>query len=150
MGDTQRSPTISTSNQYLDEPLKGYEDVRVGEYSVLSVSDDASGIYAEDLKRIFEPFYTKKTMGRSGTGLGMAVVWGTVKDHRGFIEKRKALDFEFGIFQSGCRRFFFCCFENEIRSPNSADSGGCLDLEFGSLVVQQFNDQESGFSKSHA
>ena len=39
-----------------------------------------------DRQRIFEPFYTKKAMGRSGTGLGMAVVWGTVKDHHGYLE----------------------------------------------------------------
>ncbi len=47
----------------------------------VSVTDTGMGILEEDVKRIFEPFYTKKTTGRSGTGLGMAVVWGTVKDH---------------------------------------------------------------------
>ena len=77
--------TLSTRNRYLDEPLKGYEDVRSGEYVVLKVSDEGSGISDEDLERIFEPFYTKKVMGRSGTGLGLAVVWNTVQDHNGYI-----------------------------------------------------------------
>ena len=76
---------ISTANRYLDEPFKGYEDVRRGEYVVLTVSDNGSGISSEDLHRIFEPFYTKKVMGRSGTGLGLAVVWNTLQDHNGYI-----------------------------------------------------------------
>jgi PAS domain S-box-containing protein len=78
--------TISTSNQYLDKPIHDYDAVREGDYVVLSVSDTGEGIPAADLKRIFEPFYTKKVMGRSGTGLGLAVVWGTVKDHDGYID----------------------------------------------------------------
>ena len=77
--------TIKTANQYLDKPIQGYDEVREGDYVVLSVSDTGEGIPAADLKRIFEPFYTKKVMGRSGTGLGLAVVWGTVKDHHGYI-----------------------------------------------------------------
>ena len=77
--------TIRTCNQYLDRPLSGYDTVREGDYVVLSVSDTGEGISAADLKRIFEPFYTKKVMGRSGTGLGLAVVWGTVKDHYGYV-----------------------------------------------------------------
>jgi len=77
--------TIKTSNQYLDKPIQGYDKIREGDYVVLSVSDTGEGISANDRKRIFEPFYTKKIMGRSGTGLGLAVVWGTVKDHHGYI-----------------------------------------------------------------
>ena len=77
--------TISTLSQYLDMPLKGYEDVRTGEYAVVTVSDDGSGISPGDLERIFEPFYTKKVMGRAGTGLGLAVVWNTTQDYNGYI-----------------------------------------------------------------
>ncbi len=61
-------------------------EIEEGDYVVLRVSDDGIGISPDDKKRIFEPFYTKKTMGRSGTGLGMAVVWGTVADHKGHID----------------------------------------------------------------
>ena len=78
--------TISTMNRSIDKPLKGYDDVNIGEYAVLAVSDDGSGISSDDLERIFEPFYTKKMMGRSGTGLGLAVVWNTVQDHKGYID----------------------------------------------------------------
>jgi PAS domain S-box-containing protein len=77
--------TIKTANRYLDKPIRGYDEIREGDYVVLSVSDTGEGISAADLKHIFEPFYTKKVMGRSGTGLGLSVVWGTVKDHYGYI-----------------------------------------------------------------
>jgi len=77
--------TISTMNRYIDEPLKGYDDVDIGEYAILSISDDGPGITTDDLERIFEPFYTKKVMGRSGTGLGLAVAWNVVQDHNGYI-----------------------------------------------------------------
>ncbi|MGD8337959.1 MAG: ATP-binding protein, partial [Desulfobacterales bacterium] len=77
---------IKTENRYVDHPVKGYDAIAAGEYVVLSVSDDGIGISAADIERIFEPFYTKKVMGRSGSGLGMAVVWGTVKDHKGYID----------------------------------------------------------------
>ncbi len=79
---------ISARNQYVDRPIRGYDEVKEGDYVVLTVADNGIGISSQDTQRIFEPFYTKKTMGRSGTGLGMAVVWGTVKDHSGYIEVR--------------------------------------------------------------
>ncbi len=78
--------TIKTANQHLDRPLQGCDEIQEGDYVVLSVSDTGEGIATADLKRIFEPFYTKKDMGRSGTGLGLAVVWGTVMDHHGYID----------------------------------------------------------------
>ncbi len=78
--------TIRTESRYLDKPLRGYDEVKEGDYAVLTVSDTGMGISDEDREKIFEPFYTKKTMGRSGTGLGLAIVWGTVKDHHGYID----------------------------------------------------------------
>jgi len=78
--------TLITENRYVDTPLRGYDDVNIGEYAVLAVSDNGSGISSDDLERIFEPFYTKKIMGRSGTGLGLAVVWNTLQDHNGYID----------------------------------------------------------------
>ncbi|MFA5180249.1 MAG: PAS domain S-box protein [Syntrophales bacterium] len=78
--------TIRTENLYLDQPIRRYDDMQEGDYVVLTVSDSGRGIPAKDLGKIFEPFFTKKVMGRSGTGLGLAVVWGTVKDHNGYID----------------------------------------------------------------
>ena len=77
---------LSTNNRYIDRSLNGYDKIKQGDYVTLSVRDTGIGIPSEDLERIFEPFYTKKIMGKSGTGLGMAVVWGTVKDHKGYID----------------------------------------------------------------
>jgi CheY-like chemotaxis protein len=78
--------TISTVNRYVDRPLRGYDDVKIGEYVVLVVSDDGPGISSDDLERVFEPFYSKKVMARSGTGLGLAVVWNVMQDHQGYID----------------------------------------------------------------
>lgn len=80
--------SLSTKTVHVDAPSGHYERVPEGTYAVVNVEDNGSGIAPEDLERIFEPFYTKKIMGRSGTGLGMAIVWGTVKDHDGFIDVR--------------------------------------------------------------
>jgi PAS domain S-box-containing protein len=77
---------LRTANRYVDAPISGYEDIPEGEYVYLSVADEGVGISAADLKRIFEPFYTRKAMHHSGSGLGMTVVWATIKDHQGYID----------------------------------------------------------------
>ena len=83
--ETSGKVLIRTANTYVDSPFRGYDDVDQGEYVVLSIVDKGGGISEDDLKRIFEPFYSKKVMGRSGTGLGLAVVWNVVQDHNGYI-----------------------------------------------------------------
>lgn len=76
---------IGTANRHLEPLPQGLEHMAAGDYALLTISDRGTGIAEEDLKRIFEPFFTRKVMGRSGTGLGMSVVWGTVQDHHGAI-----------------------------------------------------------------
>ncbi|SMC21913.1 PAS domain S-box-containing protein [Desulfacinum hydrothermale DSM 13146] len=83
--------TIHGGSVRLNEPLSAYETVPPGHYAILSVSDTGLGIDPKDLERIFEPFYTKKKMGRSGSGLGMTILWHTVKDMGGFVDIRSEL-----------------------------------------------------------
>ncbi len=78
--------SIATYNQYVDLRIAAFDTIKEGEYTVLSVSDSGVGIAEGDQARIFEPFYSKKILGRNGSGLGMAVVWGTIKDHGGYID----------------------------------------------------------------
>jgi len=78
--------SIRTLSRKIIEPIRGYEEIPPGDYVILSVSDNGSGIPTEGIARIFEPFYSKKEMGRSGTGLGLTVIWNTVRDHHGFID----------------------------------------------------------------
>jgi ligand-binding sensor domain-containing protein/signal transduction histidine kinase/CheY-like chemotaxis protein len=84
--------TVTTENRNISRPVHGYDEVAPGDYVVLRVSDTGTGISSGDIDKIFEPFYTKKKMGKSGTGLGMTVVWTTVNDHSGYITVDSDLD----------------------------------------------------------
>jgi two-component system, cell cycle sensor histidine kinase and response regulator CckA len=77
---------ISTRNEYINELTTRFGDVSKGDYAIIEIEDTGVGIAKENLERIFEPFYTKKVLGRNGTGLGMAVVWSSVRDHDGYID----------------------------------------------------------------
>ncbi|MEN8189688.1 MAG: ATP-binding protein [Thermodesulfobacteriota bacterium] len=76
--------TITVRNHQIDKSEKRY-GLKKGDYVCLSVLDTGPGISDKDLKHIFDPFYSKKTMGRSGTGLGLTVVWNTMDDHGGRV-----------------------------------------------------------------
>lgn len=77
---------ISTSNFFYSGSSDDAKKLNPGEYVRLMVSDTGKGISKKDQERIFEPFYSKKEMGRSGTGLGLAVVWNTMQDHNGIVD----------------------------------------------------------------
>ncbi len=84
--DGKGEVVIATSRQEVVEDSKNSAcKIQPGQYAVLRIRDNGPGISEEDQERVFEPFYTKKTMGRSGTGLGLAVVWNTALDHNGSV-----------------------------------------------------------------
>ncbi len=90
--DIEGDVVVSTRNQTVDDPAGKTLPIEKGQYVVLSVRDTGSGIAEKDVDHIFEPFYTKKIMGRSGTGLGLSVVWNTVQDHGGTITVASSKD----------------------------------------------------------
>jgi PAS domain S-box-containing protein len=84
--------TVEISDVELGEEfVQEHEGAKAGSYVRLSVSDEGQGIGAEEQERIFEPFYTTKETGK-GTGLGLATVYGIVKQHNGFIYTRSQVN----------------------------------------------------------
>ncbi len=76
---------IATSNLEIADDDCPDQDIPPGRYVIFTVQDSGPGISSEDLDHIFEPFYSRKVIGRSGTGLGLTVVWNTVEEHGGRI-----------------------------------------------------------------
>lgn len=80
--------TLATRNASFDEDsCRMHPDANCGDYVVIEVSDTGTGIPPELMSRIFEPFFTTKEAGQ-GSGLGLSMVYGFVKQSGGFVEVR--------------------------------------------------------------
>jgi PAS domain S-box-containing protein len=89
--DGQGDVTVRTGRQRFAEPYSGYEPVPAGDYVTIEVADTGCGMDAKTMARMFEPFFsTKASVERSGSGLGLSVVHGLVKDHAGFVDVKSA------------------------------------------------------------
>ncbi len=86
MGETG-TLTVSTENVYLETPLRSNSDVKPGEFVRVAVADTGNGIPDEVKDKMFDPFFTtKRANKRRGSGLGLSIVMGIVKDHNGYID----------------------------------------------------------------
>ena len=84
--------SIRTEYKNVKRLSGGFDNIEMGRYVIATITDTGHGIREKDLKHLFEPFYTKKEMGKSGSGLGLAIVYGVIKDHNGYIDVSSRVD----------------------------------------------------------
>ncbi len=83
--------TIATSEEFIDQKNARIYDIPTGRYVKLVFSDTGKGMDKETMGKIFEPFFTTKDIGH-GTGLGLAMVYGIIRNHSGAISVKSELD----------------------------------------------------------
>ncbi|MDQ2986998.1 MAG: PAS domain-containing protein [Armatimonadota bacterium] len=127
--------TIETRNVVVETPLKAVDgDVERGEYVLLSVKDGGAGIGPQTLENIFEPFFTTKESGR-GTGLGLATVYGIVRQHDGQL----SVDSEVGVGSSF--NVYLPRSEAISRNPPQAGEAGLTGQVNGTILLLEEDDE---------
>ncbi len=120
---------VSTCKKNIDDAAASKHSISKGDYIVLSVQDTGPGITETDLKRIYEPFYSTKIMGRSGTGLGLTVVWNTMEDHEGKVRVQSNVE-------GTCFQLYFpVSKEQGVESANSDSTEGLRGNNEHVLIV---------------
>ena len=126
--------TIKAENIEIDElycSAKG--EAESGSYVKLIINDTGVGISPENLSRIFEPFFTTKEVGK-GTGLGLAMVYGIVKGHKGWIEVESKI---------GAGASFYICLPVAETTPELVEEQVVFSLEGGHETILLVDDEES-------
>jgi PAS domain S-box-containing protein len=126
--------TVGTGTETLDAANCGKRmDVSPGAYAVLTISDDGSGMSRDVQERIFEPFFTTKPLG-AGTGLGLSMVFGMMKQHGGHIE----VDSERG--RGSTFKLLFPALPASTGGHDSQESPGEPDLPGGDELLALVED----------
>jgi CheY-like chemotaxis protein len=107
---------------------------RPGKFICLSVSDRGCGIPPQDLGRIFEPFFTTKEVGK-GTGLGLATVYGIVKQHHGWIEAESQVN------QGATFKVYFPQLDTETDPESASDESGSGVIRGGAETILVVEDE---------
>ena len=125
--------TIETSQKEISRLFGGFGKIKPGNYVVLKVRDTGHGIDPDDLDKIFEPYYSKRKMGTGGSGLGMSVVYGIIKDHKGYYDIFSSMEegTEFIVYLPVISK------EAVVESVDENDYHGTESI----LVVDDLNDQ---------
>ncbi len=105
--------------------VKAHPDAKAGEFAHIMVKDNGSGMSQEDKEHIFEPFFTTKEVG-SGTGLGLAMVYGAVESHQGVLEviSEEGQGSEFHIYLPVQESFEFHPLQPEVKAQGSLEGNG--------------------------
>jgi PAS domain S-box-containing protein len=121
--------------------------IKSGEYIHIMVTDTGTGISERDLPHIFEPFYTTKEKGK-GTGLGLAMVYGIIKEHGGYItvESRKGHETKFNIYLPISKKQFFRDSSNGIEKVTAIKTILAIDDEIPILQLIKEALSHNGFN----
>jgi two-component system cell cycle sensor histidine kinase/response regulator CckA len=124
--------TISTANQDVDPSYaRQHVGMKLGQYVILSVTDNGAGMNAATQSRIFEPFFTTKEVGK-GTGLGLATVYGIVQQSGGYIAVSSKL---------GTGTTFTVYLPKTEEEPESADAAPVVHADSGCKTIMLVEDE---------
>lgn len=156
---------IETSETDFREIKAGYSKSKADRYVLLRITDNGSGMDEKIKNRIFEPFFTTKEIGK-GTGLGLALAYSVIENHKGWIEVKSALGegTSFSIFLPVQRDKTELTIRSQLSEERAADSGGdevilliededllrdmlCSLLESKGYKVHTAKDGEEGLEK---
>lgn len=122
------------AKEFHADDIQNYPDAHAGKYIVVMISDTGKGMDQETMKRVFEPFFTTKEVGK-GVGLGLAVAYGIIKEHKGFInvysEKGKG----------SCFKIYLPAIESEQKAEIKQESKDKEILVTGKETIMVVDDE---------